>query len=212
MKYERVPLGPLQTNGYIIYKDGEGLIVDPGGEADFLLGRIKELNIKVQAVLLTHAHFDHIGALEKVREELQCPVYLHEAEDEWLENTQLNGSGVFPGIDEISCKKAEKLWTEEGEKEIGSFGFYLFETPGHSPGSVTYYFLHENLAFSGDVLFRGGVGRTDLTGGSQEVLLDSIHEKLLLLPDETEILNGHGPETTIGEEKETNPFINGFGW
>jgi hydroxyacylglutathione hydrolase len=212
MKYERIPLGPLQTNGYLIYEDGKALIIDPGGEVDKLLSRVKELNLEIEAVLLTHAHFDHIGALEQVRDELKCPVYLHKEEKDWLGSPQLNGSGVFPGIEPVECREADHLWKEEGEKQVGSFFFYLFETPGHSPGSVTYYFINEEAAFSGDVLFRGGVGRTDLHGGDQETLMKSIHDKLLVMNDETEILNGHGPSTVIGEEKETNPFINGFGW
>lgn len=212
MKFERIPLGALQTNCYLIYQDSKGLVVDPGGDAEKLLERVRRLDLEIDAVLLTHAHFDHIGALEEIRRKFDCKVYLHTAEKDWLSDESLNGSGLFPGIDKISCEQADIHWESEGEYHVGNFTFKLFETPGHSPGSVTYYFKEENVAFSGDVLFRGGVGRTDLPGGDQETLMNSIHERLLDLPEETIICSGHGPETTIGDEKEVNPFINGFGW
>ncbi|SDN41549.1 MBL fold metallo-hydrolase [Alkalicoccus daliensis] len=212
MNYERMPLGALQTNSFILWKDQKAIVIDPAGEAEKLAARLEELQVEVEAILLTHAHFDHIGALEKVRKRWNCPVYLHEEEKDWLGDEKLNGSGLFPGIEKVSCSPADYHWEKEGVKQIGSFQFELLETPGHSPGSVTYYFSEEKTAFSGDVLFRGGVGRTDLPGGNHDVLLTSIHEKLLELPEETLILNGHGPETTIMAEKETNPFINGFGW
>lgn len=212
MKYERIPLGPLETNCYLIYQNYRALIVDPGGNPDKLLARIKELQLEAEAVLLTHAHFDHIGALEEIRTALNVPVYLHEAEADWPADEKLNGSGLFPGIQPLRCKRADQHWQREGKFEVGSFQFELFETPGHSPGSVTYFFQEAAAAFSGDVLFRGGVGRTDLPGGDHETLMASIHGRMLELPDDTVICSGHGPETTIAGEKEVNPFINGFGW
>lgn len=212
MNYERLPLGPLQTNCYILWKGKQGIVIDPGGDSERLQETVERLKINIEAILLTHAHFDHIGALDKVRKEWECPVYLHQAEENWLLNDKLNGSGIFPGIEKVSCRKADHLWETEGIFQVGNFEFELFETPGHSPGSVTYYFPEMKAAFSGDVLFRGGVGRTDLPGGDHDTLLNTIHDKLLVLPEETIILNGHGPETTIAAEKETNPFINGFGW
>ncbi len=185
-------------------------MIDPGGGAGELIQYTKDYD--VTAILLTHAHFDHIGALEEVRKEWNCPVYMHAEEASWLEDPQKNGSGVFPGIEAVRCSPPEHVIVEEGPLHVGSFRFDVMYTPGHSPGSISFYLEEENIVFSGDVLFRGGVGRTDLYGGSEEVLLESIHSRLLPLPEDTIVANGHGPETTVGSEKETNPFINGFGW
>ncbi|MCD8508741.1 MAG: MBL fold metallo-hydrolase [Bacillus sp. (in: Bacteria)] len=214
MEWKQLPLGPLQTNGYVLYdiNDSKGIMIDPGGDGDELIAWLKEQGISIEVILLTHAHFDHIGAVDAVREAFQASVYLHKEEADWLEEPQLNGSALFPGIEKISAKPADKLITSESSLKIGNFVFEVYHTPGHSPGSVSYYLKSSNVVFSGDVLFRGGVGRTDLPGGNEETLMNSIHNKLLSLPDETIVANGHGPVTTIGEEKETNPFINGFGW
>ncbi|ADU29932.1 MBL fold metallo-hydrolase [Evansella cellulosilytica] len=212
MKWKKLPLGPLQTNGYVVYENGTGVMIDPGGDEGRLLNWLKSEDIHIQAVLLTHAHFDHIGAVERIKKEFSAPLYVHKNEQQWLVDPQLNGSGLFQGITPISVGEAEHLITKEGPLEVGPFTFQVYTTPGHSPGSVSYYLPESHVIFSGDVLFHGGVGRTDLPGGSQETLMDTIHNKFLSLPDETIVANGHGPVTTIGEEKEINPFINGFGW
>ncbi|MBU9724203.1 MULTISPECIES: MBL fold metallo-hydrolase [Bacillaceae] len=213
MEWKQIPLGPLQTNGYLFYNENkEGVMIDPGGDEKKLISFIKELNITINGVLLTHAHFDHIGAVDAVRKEFHAPVYLHEKEADWLIDPALNGSGLFQGIPQIKTQPADKLLKEEHTLKIGTLEFIVYETPGHSPGSVSYYVPEEKVIFSGDVLFHGGVGRTDLPGGDHDTLMNTIHEKLLNLPDDTIVANGHGPSTTIGEEKEINPFINGFGW
>lgn len=213
MNWQRISLGPLQTNGFVIYNDNnEAWMIDPGGAEDRLFTLLDEKGLKITAILLTHAHFDHIGGVEKVRETFKCPVYLHYKEKEWLENPELNGSGLFMGIEPLVVNQAEEIIKNEREFKFGNTQCEILETPGHSPGSISFYFPEENVIFSGDVLFRGGVGRTDLPGGDESILMNTIHEKLLTLPDNTVVANGHGPETTIGEEKETNPFINGFGW
>ncbi|MFN2745345.1 MULTISPECIES: MBL fold metallo-hydrolase [Bacillus] len=210
MKWRRMPLGPIQTNAYILAKeDGACLIFDPGSEAGKLNEYIKEKGLKPLAVLLTHAHFDHIGAVDKVRKEWDIPVYVHQNEAEWLQDPSLNGSALLTG-QTITAEKADHLIEEEQVLEIGPFQLRVFFTPGHSPGSVSYYVEEEQLIISGDVLFRGGIGRTDLPGGNHEVLIKSIHQKLLTLPEETLVLSGHGPETDIATEQEQNPFINGF--
>ncbi|KUR62029.1 MBL fold metallo-hydrolase [Bacillus sp. AM 13(2015)] len=210
MNWRRMPLGYVQANAYIWKNEqGECLIFDPGGEAQKLISYVKEKQLTPLAVLLTHAHFDHIGAADEVREEWRVPLYVHENEKEWLTNAELNGSARLIG-NGITVKEAEKLITSEGTLQIGSFTLEMFHTPGHSPGSVSYYSAEEGFVISGDTLFEGGIGRTDLVGGSQEVLLQSIHHKLLSLPESTLVLSGHGGETTVLTEQEQNPFINGF--
>ncbi|UTR14447.1 MBL fold metallo-hydrolase [Salipaludibacillus sp. LMS25] len=212
MNWEKISLGPLQTNGFVLYQGGEGLMIDPGGDEQKLFQFLDDKGIVIKAVLLTHAHFDHIGGVEAVRTKYQCPVYVHKNEADWLTDPTLNGSALFLREEYVTSEKADHVFSKEGAYTISGFRFDLFETPGHSPGSVSYYFPEEKIVFSGDVLFHGGVGRTDLPGGDHDTLMNTLHEKMLTLPDETIVANGHGPETIIGKEKENNPFINGFGW
>lgn len=210
MKYQRVPLGPLQTNCYIIENDKkECLIVDPGEEGRKLIQLLEQRKLTPMAVLLTHAHFDHIGALDDVRKRYELPVYVHVKEKDWLTDPALNGSQFFM-MGAISVQTATHHLTKEGPLTIGDFTCEVYETPGHSPGSVSYYFKEARIIASGDVLFEGSIGRTDLNGGSHEQLLQSIHKKLLVLPEDTIVLCGHGRETNIGDEMESNPFLNGF--
>jgi hydroxyacylglutathione hydrolase len=211
MKWIRIPLGPLQTNCYVLsQQDGSCLIIDPGEEGPKLHNWLKGKKLTPLAVLLTHAHFDHIGAVDMIREAYQIPVYIHHKESKWLGDPSLNGSQNFMTALPIRVKEADAYLKEEGEMEIGSFRFVVLETPGHSPGSVSYYFKHENLVVSGDALFQGSIGRTDLVGGNHNQLIKSIHEKLLTLPEDTLVLSGHGPETLIEDEMNSNPFLNGF--
>ncbi|MFA9559392.1 MBL fold metallo-hydrolase [Evansella sp. AB-rgal1] len=213
MKWKQIALGPLQTNGYILFQEnGTGVMIDPGGDSEKLIQLLHRDGIKIKGILLTHAHFDHIGAVDDIRKEFEAPVYIHQNEADWLSDPNLNGSGLFSGIEKIIIDKPDRLLTSEAPLKIESFEFQIYETPGHSPGSVSFYIPEEKIIFSGDVLFHGGVGRTDLPGGDHETLMNTIHNKMLSLPDETIVANGHGPVTTIGQEKEINPFINGFGW
>ena len=210
MKWFQQPLGPLQTNCYILANDQkECVIFDPGAEGEKLINWINEEGFKPIGILLTHAHFDHIGAVDAVRNAYNIPVYLHKEEEHWLEDASLNGS-IYFGIGKISGKPADQLLDKETELTVGSFTFQLFHTPGHSPGSVSYYLREENLVFAGDALFMGSIGRTDLPGGDHRQLLKSIHDHLLSLPEETVVLPGHGPTTTIGQEMDQNPYLHGF--
>jgi len=209
MPWDQLPLGPLQTNCYMIYDDEHCLIFDPGGDADVIFEWIKHKEVKPLAILLTHAHFDHIGAVDELRMRYSIPVYLHEDEKDWLGNPSLNGSQFFVGHT-ISTSPADVYIREEKTIDIGPFSMKVFFTPGHSPGSVSYYFHELNSIVSGDVLFQGSIGRTDLPGGNINTLMESIHQKLLSIPENTTVLPGHGPTTTIQAEMDGNPFLNGF--
>ncbi|MEQ2526173.1 MBL fold metallo-hydrolase [Robertmurraya yapensis] len=210
MNWEQIPLGPLQTNCYIVadYKKN-CLIFDPGEEGKKLINRLEQRKLKPQAILLTHAHFDHIGAVDDIRDKYNIPVYIHTNEKNWLMDPSLNGSQFFM-MGQIKAKQADQLITSEGEMTVGDFTFEVFETPGHSPGSVSFYFKNDGFVVAGDALFQGSIGRTDLPGGNHEVLISSIHKKLLVLPEETIVLSGHGETTTIENEMDSNPFLNGF--
>jgi hydroxyacylglutathione hydrolase len=211
MKWSQIPLGVLQTNCYIVENDnGSCLIFDPGSEGKKLIKWLNKRSLKPIAILLTHAHFDHIGAVDEVREHFQIPVYLHEEEELWLGDPKLNGSKFYMTQNPIKIKPADFILKKEEAKKLDLFEFFIFETPGHSPGSVSYYFKMDGFVVSGDALFKSSIGRTDLPGGNQSQLLKSIHEKLLFLPEETVVLPGHGPETTVGEEMDSNPYLNGF--
>lgn len=210
MKWQRIPLGPLSTNAYILSNEQkECVIFDPGGDGQKLISTLNRQGLKPVAILLTHAHFDHIGAVDEVRNQYGIKVYIHESEKNWLGDSSLNGSRFFMG-NEVRIKDADVLLKEEGKLTVGSFTFELFHTPGHSPGSISFYQKEAEVVFSGDALFAGSIGRTDLPGGNSQQLLTSIHKKLLTLPEETMVLSGHGPETTIQAEMDDNPFLHGF--
>lgn len=210
MNWEQIPLGPLQTNCYLIANSEKNcLVIDPGEEGKKLINHLEKRNLKPQAILLTHAHFDHIGAVDDLRDHYSIPVYVHEKEAKWLLDPSLNGSQSFM-MGQIKVKQADTLFSSEGHMTVGDFSFQLFETPGHSPGSVSFYFKEDDVVLSGDALFQGSIGRTDLRGGNHEQLMKSIHDKLLVLPEHTLVLSGHGQITTIENEMDSNPFLNGF--
>ncbi|AET57295.1 MBL fold metallo-hydrolase [Paenibacillus terrae] len=199
-------LGPLQTNAYLLQGDDpqRAVIIDPGMNPGPLLRAIESL--KIEAILLTHAHFDHIGGVDEIRKAKGCPVYLHPLEQDWLTSPKLNGSLMWPETSPpISTEPAEYDLAEGQQLNLIGHTFKVFHTPGHSPGSVS--FLCGKDLFSGDVLFRQGVGRTDLTGGRERDLYDSIQNKLFPLGDDVTVYSGHGPKTSIGYEKANNPYI-----
>lgn len=211
MKWKQIPLGPLQTNCYVVYDENHScLIVDPGENPRKLSAVIEQLELKPEAIVLTHAHFDHIGAVDRIRDKYGIKVFIHEKEKDWLTDPALNGSKHFMLNEPIKARAADHLFKDEGEMFIGGFKFEVLETPGHSPGSVSFYFPKANFVLAGDALFQGSIGRTDLPGGNHNQLIKSIHDKLLVLPEETEVLPGHGPATTIVMEMDSNPFLNGF--
>jgi len=206
IKIETFTLGPLQTNAYLITDEaGErGIVIDPGMGPKRLLDRIA--SVKIEAIVLTHAHFDHMAGVQEVREAAGCPVYLHDLEADWLADPGKNGSGRWPDVTKPIVAEPAEYALEEGQqlKLIGQT-FKVFHTPGHSPGSVS--LLCGDHLISGDVLFRNSVGRTDLPGGRERDLYDSIRGKLYKLKPEVRVYPGHGPQTTIGFEMSNNPYV-----
>lgn len=205
LNIEAMSLGPLGTNCYIVHKNHRALIIDPGGESEKVSCFLNKNEVKPEAIVLTHAHFDHIGAVDDVRKEFSIPVYLHQAEQDWLTEPSYNGSGRFPRTPIVTSPP--DFFIEEGKAEIGSFTLDVYHTPWHSPGSVTLVFEDDGFMISGDVLFQQGIGRTDLYGGNTEQLITSIQTKVFQLNEDLTVYPGHGNPTSIGFEKMNNPFV-----
>jgi len=203
-------VGALGVNCYILHEEGskEAIAIDPGGSEETVWQHIQEDGLNLKAILNTHAHADHIGAIDFLREKTGAKLYIHEADAPMLLDARKNLS-AFMGVP-IVTRPADILLKGGEVLEIGGMKFTVLHTPGHSPGGVCY--LMEDRVFSGDTLFAESVGRTDFPGSSTEDLLASVKEKLMTLPDELAVYCGHGPATTIGHERKCNPYINGFGF
>lgn len=204
MKIVKITSGLAQENGYVLEKEGTVVVIDPGTDDPKFFETIERFG-NVDAILLTHAHFDHIGGIDALRDRYQVPVYVHEAERSWITDGHKNGAEAFQ-LPHPVMRPAEK--TYQGAKlNIGRFEFTVLHTPGHSPGSVTLYLPEEELAFCGDLIFKQSVGRTDLYGGEQSLLLGSIDRVRQILPANTTLYSGHGPKTTLEDEIRSNPFF-----
>jgi len=201
------PVGAFQCNCSIIadMKSGEAMIIDPGDEAEKIIESVKSNNFDVKYIIHTHAHIDHIGATKEVKNKLSGEICLHKDDSYLYENMAMQAKvlGVKMDCDVLPVSK----FIEHGDEiecQGGLLAQVLF-TPGHTPGSVS--FLVDNVLFSGDTLFRGSIGRTDLWGGDHNQLIASIREKLLKLPPKTIVIPGHGPQTSVGFEAKRNPFF-----
>lgn len=205
---KQIPTGAIQENCYLIYNDTSLLIVDPGDESEKIKSEISKLSAKPVAIIITHAHYDHIGAVNTIRDYYNIPVYISPIEQSWLQDPELNLSGLsrHDDMDDIIIRPAEFEFKNYDTYTIGDMTFKVVPTPGHSPGSVS--FIFDDFVVCGDALFKGSVGRTDLPFGDSEALLSGIKKELFTLPDDLEAYPGHGPVTTIGREKRENPFFN----
>jgi hydroxyacylglutathione hydrolase len=208
-------VGQLQTNCYLVAdaKTGEAMVIDPGAESERIyaaLGNLLESEVTVKYVVNTHAHFDHVRANEplmgKLRSAQALPPYLV-AHAEAVPLLAQGGGATFFGFRAVPSPEPDMIVDEGNLLRLGAHVFQVMHTPGHSPGSISLYCAAQDVVFAGDVLFRQGVGRYDLPGGSWTVLQTSIRSRLYTLPDATTVYPGHGPATTIGGEKRSNPFV-----
>ena len=207
MMLEPFTVGPLQENCYLLADSHtqEAALIDPGDEAARLLEALDAQGLTLRAVWLTHAHFDHVGAVADILERYPVPLYLHPADAPLLAHA--SASAARWGIP-LKQPPADFLPLEDGQiLALGSLQAHCLFTPGHAPGHIAFYLPEEDVVIAGDALFKGSIGRTDLPGGNHARLLESIRTKLLTLPPETKVYPGHGPATTVGEEARNNPFL-----
>ena len=202
----RLIVGPLQVNCYILAdeKTKEAVVIDPGDDAQDLLNIIRSKDLKVKYIVNTHAHFDHVGANRDLQEATGAEILLHEA-DASLLNASTDQAVMF-GMKAPSSPPADRYLKHGDLVTAGEVSLKVLHAPGHSSGGIC--LLEDGIVFSGDALFAGSIGRTDLPGGDLMTLIDSIKSNLLTLPDDTRVFPGHGPDTTIGAEKKENPFLN----
>jgi hydroxyacylglutathione hydrolase len=202
----RLVVGPLQVNSFILADDKtrEAIVIDPGDDAPDILKIIKEKGLTVRYIVNTHAHFDHVGANKAIREATGAELLLHEADAPVLA-TVSHQSRSF-GMDPVSSPAADRLLKHGDIITAGEVSLKVLHTPGHTPGGIS--LLEQGMVFTGDALFAGSIGRTDFPGGDLMTLLRSIKTHLMTLPDDTKVFSGHGPASTIGDERRENPFLN----
>jgi hydroxyacylglutathione hydrolase len=207
MKVIQIPNGTFLENAYLVVDEGslQCAIVDPGEGAGLILHKVAQAGAKPVAIWLTHAHVDHVVGVPQVRQATGAPVYLHPADRPLYDHVPEQAMAF--GLRADPLDPPDRSFAHGDVLRLGQLTFVVHHTPGHSPGSVC--LVGEGVVFGGDVLFQGSVGRTDLPGGDGETLRASIDRELLTLPDSTIVYSGHGPETTIGAERRTNPFLTG---
>lgn len=206
MNIETLVVGPIETNCYILSDPDskEAVVIDAGDDADVILDYIQKEQLHVVYVLNTHGHFDHIQANDAVRDKTGAPLAIHADDVELLQNPEKIG-GMFRDIK--GCRPPEKILHNGDVLFFGAYQLQVIYTPGHSKGGCCFYEAKEKVCFTGDTLFRGTVGRTDLYGGNLGVLRKSVQERLQLLPDDVTIYPGHGPESDMAFERRANPYL-----
>ena len=209
MIHEIFPVGPLQCNCSIIGDEAtrEAMVIDPGDDIEDVLALLRKHNLQVKQIVITHAHIDHVGGAMKLRAATGAPILLNQNDYALLKMLDVQAAWIgmaAPGAVEID----QSVSTGDTVK-AGAHTASVLHTPGHTEGSICLYFPAEKTLIAGDTLFAGSIGRTDLPGGDSGQIIDSIQNRLLALPDETRVLTGHGPATTIGAERRSNPFLRG---
>ena len=200
-------VGPLQVNCHIIgdEKSGKAMVVDPGGDADKIMKEVNNNNLAVEYIVITHGHFDHIGATASLKEKTEAKVVIHEAEAEIFSSAP--GLAKYFGMGISKPPQPDQFLKDGDIVKVGDLEFRVMHMPGHSPGGIALY--GEGIVLTGDTLFAGSIGRTDLPG-SEEALIWKSLGRLIALPEDTKVLCGHGPSSTIGGEKKMNPFAQMF--
>lgn len=207
MIHEVLPVGPLQCNCSIVgdEQSREAMVIDPGDDIADVLAILRKHKLKVQQIVITHAHIDHVGGAMKLRAATGAPILLNENDTALLKMLDMQATWV--GMPSPGPVTIDASLTTGDTVAAGSHKASVLHTPGHTEGSICLYFPAEKKLIAGDTLFAGSIGRTDLPGGSYEKILLSLHGTVLTLPDETIVIPGHGEATTIGEERETNPYL-----
>nr|MBN2278912.1 MBL fold metallo-hydrolase [candidate division Zixibacteria bacterium] len=207
MKIETISVSSFETNCYLAWAvDNRACaVIDPGDEDERIIERIDQLGLEPGAILLTHGHADHIGAVGPIKDKYGIPLYIGCGDESMLLSPSANISAYFGH--QIICPAADEIVGDGDVFKIGSMSFTVIAAPGHSPGGICYFI--DKYLFCGDTLFRGSIGRTDLPGGDYSQLIESIDRNILTLPDEVICFPGHGPATTVGEERKGNPFLTG---
>jgi hydroxyacylglutathione hydrolase len=207
MIHKILPVGPLQCNCSIIGDEvsHEAMVIDPGDDIQDILSIIRENKLRVKQIVITHAHIDHVGGAMKLRAVTGAPILLNQNDYQLLK--MLDEQAAWLGMVAPGDVAIEASISDGESLQAGSVKASVIHTPGHTEGSVCLYFPAEKLLIAGDTLFARSIGRTDLPGGSFEKIMHSLHDRVMTLPDETVVIPGHGPRTTIGEEREENPFL-----
>ena len=207
MIHEILPVGPLQCNCSIVGDESshEAIVIDPGDDIEDVLAALGKHHLKVKQIVITHAHIDHVGGAMKLRAATGAPILLNQNDYALLKMLDVQASWL--GMDDPGKVEIDRSVGQADKLSAGSLSAEVISTPGHTEGSICLYFPLEKKLIAGDTLFAGSIGRTDLPGGSFQKIMRSLHEKILALPDDTVVVPGHGPQTSIGEERESNPFL-----
>ena len=205
MIIERIEVGPFASNCYVVGAESgqEGMIIDPGAGGKEILRRIEDLGLEVKYIILTHGHIDHVGALREVKEATNARIAIHTDDASSLQAR--NPLSMMYRMSLQALPPPDHLLKDGDSLDVSNLRFLVLHTPGHTPGGIC--LLGEEVVFTGDTLFNLGIGRTDMPGGSHIELMNSIHAQLMTLPDNTAVYPGHGPPTTIGIERQWNPFL-----